>query len=170
MVLDAAGARAFLPNDLSSIGINRIVPPFKDSLKFDVDHYKADYIILDGGRNDLGHDPQRFAAAYDDYLTALRAAYPNAKIICITPAYLNAQPAQLYPMAAESVRRSAEKNGAYVLDPIAEGWYEVDMAPLLWTDGIHPNAQGAEYYAKRIIDDMVRLGVIPNAEPALGAK
>jgi lysophospholipase L1-like esterase len=170
LVIDAVGARGFLPNDLTSIGINRIVAPFKDGLQFDIDHYKADYIILDGGRNDLGHDPQQFAAAYDEYLTALRTAYPNAKIVCLVPAYLNAQPAQLYPMAAESVRRSAEKNGAYVLDPIAEGWYEVDMAPLLWTDGIHPNAQGAEYYAKRVIDDMVRLGVIPNAEPAPGAK
>lgn len=170
LVLDAVGARGFLPNDLSSIGINKVVAPFMDSLKFDISHYKADYIILDGGRNDLGRDPQLFAKAYDDYLTALRQAYPNAKIVCLIPAYLNPQPAQLYPMAADSVHQSAEKNGAYVLDPIAEGWYQRDMAPLLWNDGIHPNAEGATYYAKRIIDDMVKLGVIPNADPAPGAK
>jgi lysophospholipase L1-like esterase len=170
VVVDAVGARGFLPNDLRSQGINRVIPPFIDALQSDIDRYRADYIILDGGRNDLGHDPQKFAVAVDDYLTALRAGYPKAKIVVLLPTYLSAQPAPLYPMAAESVRRAAEKNGAYVLDPIAEGWYDVDMAPLLWTDGIHPNAAGATYYAQKIIDGMVRLGVIRNAEPAPGAK
>jgi lysophospholipase L1-like esterase len=170
VVVDAVGARGFLPNDLRDQGINKVIPPFIDSLKFDVDRYKADYIIVDGGRNDLGEDPARFAPAVDNYLTALRAGYPKAKIVVLLPTYLNPQPAPLYPMAADAVRRAAEKNGAYVLDPIAEGWFEVDMAPLLWTDGIHPNAAGATYYAHKIIDGMARLGVIPSAEPAPGAR
>jgi lysophospholipase L1-like esterase len=171
VVVDAQGGRGFLPNDLSIVGVKQIVPAAVDRLKFDADNFHADYIVLDVGRNDLGRDPAVFAPAFDEYMTTLRSYFPKAKVVVLVPAYLNSRAAELYPAVSEAIRLSAETHGAYVVDPIAEGWYQdIDLSPLLWDDGIHPNAEGAEYYAGRIIDDMRRMGVIPDSESGQGEK
>jgi lysophospholipase L1-like esterase len=171
VVVDAQGGRGFLPNDLSIVGVKQIVPAAVDRLKFDADNFHADYIVLDVGRNDLGRDPALFAPAFDEYMTTLRSYFPKAKVVVLVPAYLNSRAAELYPAVSEAIRLSAETHGAYVVDPIAEGWYQdIDLSPLLWDDGIHPNAEGAEYYAGRIMDDMRRMGVIPDSESGQGEK
>jgi lysophospholipase L1-like esterase len=171
VVVDAMGARGFLPTDASNVGVARPVPPFIDALKYDADTYRADYIIVDGGRNDLGKDPDRFAPAYDEYMTALRSYYPQAKIISLVPSYITPQRAELYEVNSAAVRQSAEKVGAYVMDPFAEGWFEnIDLAPLLWTDGVHLNGAGAEYYAQEIVDGMRRLGILSDSESVQGAR
>jgi lysophospholipase L1-like esterase len=171
VVVDAMGARGFLPTDASNVGVPRPVPPFIDALKYDADTYRADYIIVDGGRNDLGKDPDLFAPAYDEYMTALRSYYPQAKIISLVPSYITPQRAELYEANSAAVRQSAEKVGAYVLDPFAEGWFEnIDLAPLLWTDGVHLNGAGAEYYAQEIVDGMRRLGILSDSESVQGAR
>jgi hypothetical protein len=57
------------------------------------------------------------------------------------------------------------------MDPFAEGWFEnIDLAPLLWTDGVHLNGAGAEYYAQEIVDGMRRLGILSDSESVQGAR
>jgi lysophospholipase L1-like esterase len=159
--IDAAGARGFTPNDLSDIGIPQVVAPYVDRLQYDKDNIKADYIVVDGGRNDLGKAPAETISAFDNYMKKLRAAYPNAKIVVVLPTYMSAKAASLYPFLAPAMTESAEKVGGYVLDPVAERWYsDIDLKPLLWQDGFHPNARGNEYIAQKIADGMRRLGVV----------
>ena len=171
VIVDAVGARGFLPTDLSPIGVNEVVPPFAASLKRMSDTYRADYIIVDGGRNDLGKNPEEVAPAIDDYLVQLRKAYPKAKIAVLVPSYITTQNADNEQLLAASLRTSAEKVDAYVFDPVAEGWYrDVDLDSIRWTDGIHLNQNGAEYYATRIYDDMIAQGMAKaGAAPAQGA-
>jgi hypothetical protein len=160
--VDALGARGYLPTDLHSIDINRIIPPVIDTLEYDVATYKADYIVVDVGRNDLGKNPVLVSGAMTEYLTALRSAYPQAKIFIVAPTYITPESKGTQAPLADATRSAAEKIGAYVLDPIAEGWYQdVDLKPLLWEDEIHLSPAGAEYYAQKIIEGMRRAGVVP---------
>ena len=93
--VDAQGGRGFLPTDVSQFGFAEPVPPVADRLDYDAAHYKADYIIVDSGRNDLGgKDPAEVVAAMDDYATRLRAAYPKAVIVLMVPSYFTPDAAQ----------------------------------------------------------------------------
>jgi lysophospholipase L1-like esterase len=171
VVVDSVGGRGFMANDLSGVGVNRVVPPVMETLKYDTDQYKADYVLVDTGRNDLGgKEYTAVAAAADEYLTALRAAYPSAKVIVMLPSYISPLKADLYPLIAEPIRQSAERIGAVVLDPLGEHWYEgVDLTPFLYSDKYHLNDAGAQFYAQKIVDDLHKVGITPFSESTEGA-
>lgn len=171
LVLDAMGARGYLPSDLSSIGQNRVVDPFIDTLKYDAENYRADFIIVDGGRNDLGKNPYTVATAADRYLTELRQAYPDATIAVITPSYISPEGSgQNYDVIAKQIYATSDKIGAHVIDPVAEGWYQnVDLSKLLWTDGFHLNGEGAKFYADKVGADIERLGIATRNPTTEGA-
>jgi lysophospholipase L1-like esterase len=162
LIVDAVGARGFVETDRRKYGNYEPVPPVIDSLEYDADNYKADYIVVDVGRNDLGEkDPRDVIAAADDYLTQLRSRYPKAKIIVILPSYINAYKADTYDIIAGPMRQSAEKIGAYVLEPMADDWYgDVDLTKYMWTDGFHLNDAGAVFYAENIARGLRRLGLV----------
>lgn len=158
VAVDALGARGFLPTDLTSIGVDRIVPPFIDKLEETASTFSADYVVVDGGRNDLGKDPRVMIPAVEKYLTALREHYPNAEIFVVSPMYVTPYSSELYPMISDGMRRAAERINAHVMDPVGERWYSnIDLAPLLVEDGFHLSQQGADFYAQKIADDMRKM-------------
>ena len=60
--LDAEGGTGYIA---SSTGTRRQGRPFIERLPYDAAQFDADYILVDGGRNDLGELPNRTAAAMD---------------------------------------------------------------------------------------------------------
>ena len=165
--LDAMGARGFLPNLVTQTDPPTVIPPFIDHLAIDAREFKPDYIVIDGGRNDLSKDPAAVSAALSRYYADLRRVFPQAKIVAVVPSYVVTERADSYPAIAATVRSSSEQIGAYVLDPVAEGWYDgVNLAPLLWRDGVHLNAAGAQFYADKIANGMRRLGVVAISNPS----
>lgn len=157
LALDAQGATGFVN------GVADITPPhvpFIDRLDHDAATYRVDYVLIDGGRNDLGIPPDRVVVAADEYIKKVRSIWPNATIVIMLPAYATREEATNYPALAAGLRRTAESVGAYVIDPVAEGWYrDIDLAPMMWNDGVHLNAEGNEYYADKIIEDLKRMGL-----------
>src|SRR5581483_2998364 len=132
---------------------------FIDRLDGDAATYHVDYVLIDGGRNDLGESPEPVVAAADEYVEKVRSDWPNAKIIVILPASATSDEAANYPAVADGLRRAAESAGGYVMDPLAQGWYrEIDVRPLLWRDGTHLNANGEVYYANKIIKSLKQMG------------
>jgi lysophospholipase L1-like esterase len=161
---DAVPARGYVTTDLNPVGVNRIIPPAIDNLKYVTEHYRADYIIVDLGRNDLGKDPAIVEPAVNDYLTQLRAYYQRATIVVIVPCpfWSSRNPLTLgtWPVVAPAIRAVAEKIGAHIFDPLTEGWYQgIDLAPLQVSDHNHLNSAGAEFYAQKIVDGMRPLGI-----------
>ncbi len=155
--VDAQGGTGFVnaAGDRNARGV-----PFIDRLARDEQLYNADYVLIDGGRNDLGLPPVEVIPAADEYMKRAHAAWPKAKIIVILPSYVSAEEAANYYAVSAAMRRSAEEVNAYVMDPVAEGWYRgKDLAPLFWKDGVHLNAAGNEYYVSRIIDDLRAMGL-----------
>lgn len=157
LTLDAEGGTGFV-NVAGGVNSGRV--PFIDRLARDGQLYNVDYVLIDGGRNDLGLLPADVIPAADEYIKKVRATWPKAKIIVMLPSYVSAEEASNYPAVSEGMRRSAEEVGAYVIDPVADGWYRgKDLAPLLWRDHVHLNAAGNEYYAGRIIDSLRTMGL-----------
>jgi lysophospholipase L1-like esterase len=157
LTLDAEGGTGFV-NVAGGVKSGRV--PFIDRLARDGQLYDVDYVLIDGGRNDLGLPPAEVIPAADEYINKTRAIWPKAKIIVVLPSYVSAVEASNYPAVSAGMRRSAEEVNAYVIDPVAEGWYRgKDLDPLFWTDGVHLNAAGNEYYASRIIDSMRAMGL-----------
>jgi lysophospholipase L1-like esterase len=157
LALDAEGGTGFV-NVTAGGNSGRL--PFIDRLARDGQLYDVDYVLIDGGRNDLGLPPAEVIPAADEYMKKVRATWPKAKIIMMLPSYVAAEEASNYPAVSAGMRRSAEEVDAYVIDPVAEGWYRGrDLAPLFWNDGVHLNAEGNEYYASRIIDNIRSMGL-----------
>ncbi len=135
--------------------------PFIDRLDADAATYHVDYVLIDGGRHDLGEPPESVVAAADEYLRKLRSDWPKAKIIVMLPASATADETENYPAVADGLRRTAESVGAYVIDPVAQGWYrDIDVKPLLRQDkdGTHLSGDGETYYANKIIENLKLMG------------
>jgi lysophospholipase L1-like esterase len=157
LTVDAQGGTGFVnaAGDGNSRGV-----PFIDRLARDGQTYNVDYVLIDGGRNDLGLQPAEVIPAADEYIKKVRSTWPKAKIIVILPSYVSADEASNYAAVSAGMTRSAEEVNAYVIDPVSEGWYRgKDLAPFLWNDGVHLNAPGNEYYASRIFDNMRAMGL-----------
>jgi hypothetical protein len=135
--------------------------PFIDRLDGDAATYHVDYVLIDGGRNDLGESPESVVAAADEYIRKVRSDWPKAKIIVMLPASATADETANYPAVADGLRRTAESVGASVIDPEAQGWYRgIDVKPLLRQDGdgTQLNGNGETYCADKIIENLKQMG------------
>ncbi len=96
-------------------------------------------VVVSGGRNGVGVDPDRMQTAVDSFFTTLRDALPDAQIIVTSPLWDDEEtPAWLDDLASME-RAAAESVGAVYLDigqPL-EG-----REDLVADDGIHPNQEG----------------------------
>jgi hypothetical protein len=133
--------------------------PFIDRLDGDAATYHVDYVLIDGGRSDLGESAEPVVAAADEYVKKVRSDWPKAKIIVMLPTTAGPDENANYPALADGLRRTAESVGAYVIDPVAQGWYrDMDAEPLLWQDGTHLNPDGETYYADKITENLKLMG------------
>lgn len=159
VALDAQGGTGFV-HRVDNIAPPRV--PFIDRLDADAAtyHYRLDYVLIDGGRSDLGEPLAPMLAAADEYIKKVRLDWPNAKIVVVLPSYVTKNVASDYPALADGLRASAQSVGADVIDPVAQHWYrDIDLKPLLWKDGVNLSADGNAYYADKIIENLTRMGV-----------
>ena len=91
--------------------------PFIDRLERDASTYHADYVLIDGGRNDLSAPPEQVLPAAEEYLNDVHSRWPEAKIIVVLPTFAASDESANYPAMADGLRRTADALGAYVIDP-----------------------------------------------------
>lgn len=132
---------------------------FIDRLDGDAATYHVDYVLIDGGRNDVDAPADSVAAAADEYVKKVRSDWPNAKIIIVLPAAATANDTANYLPVADGLRGTAERVGTYVIDPVADGWYrDIDANPRS-QDGIRlAGDTGETYYADKIIKNLKLMG------------
>ncbi len=132
--------------------------PFIERLDRDAATYHADYVLIDGGRNDLGLPPEDVVPAAESYLNDVHARWPTAKIIVVLPALAVPDDSTNYDAVADGLRRAAEAIGAEVIDPLAQRWYtDVEAKFLLNQDGRHLNYNGDTYYADKIVANLTQM-------------
>lgn len=143
---------------------------------------EADYVVVFGGHNDMGNGdaplgkfgdttPMTFYGALHDLFTKLKAKYPKAKIIAVTPLDLFSEYKLLNSVGAErpggmkayadAVKDMAERFQFPVLD--AHDEWEITTADealkekYISADGLHPNDDGHRYIAEKFLEFMENL-------------
>ncbi|MDV3128672.1 SGNH/GDSL hydrolase family protein [Mycobacterium sp. 21AC1] len=119
--------------------------------------YRADIVILDGGRNDVVYSMSDVMPTVLYTVSQVIDAWPNSRIVVIAPWFLNElviRPPTLEGRTVgeeflSALRSSPEFDKVDLIDPGALGWFTgTDVSPYVGDDGIHPNFNGA----KRIAD------------------
>ncbi len=159
--LDGQGGTGFI-NDAQGTG-NGDTSKLIDRLVADGQKYPdAAVVVIDAGRNDLRFPIDDLAGAVSEYLDHARAQWPAAHLVVVVPSFITLQPFEGYHDVRSRFESSAAKVGATLIDPIAEGWYQnIDLAPLLSADQVHPSAEGALLIAERMENSLRSHGVIP---------
>jgi lysophospholipase L1-like esterase len=131
------------------------VPKANDSFNWiykDVprDAWQADMVVINEGTNDSGAAESTFRTGYAQYLTTIRAAYPNAKLVALRP--FNGS--QAAPIKAEvDARNTAGDMRVYYVD--TTGW----LGSSDYTDGTHPNEQGSGKAAQALVSAIRKIGL-----------
>jgi lysophospholipase L1-like esterase len=157
--LDAQGGTGYVadgsPND-ANFG------PFAERLPDDFTRYRADVIIVDGGRNDVNADVNGVHTAAANYLRAVRSNWPKATLVVVVPAYMASTP-QNFPFGVElgqRLRDTLQPLGGILIDPMADGWIPAtNVGALMSADGVHPNPDGHRYLAEHLRDELLDAGL-----------
>ena len=105
---------------------------------------EPDLIVINHGTNDGGLLPQEFTVALRDTLTRLSEVYPNVPVVYVIP---------LFQSQSEAIRAlMADYPKGHVVETL--GW------PVTYSDGIHPNAEGAKVMGERVAEGIRKLGLI----------
>lgn len=152
--VDAEGGTGFTANGHVN---SRTFRPLPKRLAGDREQYLADVILVDAGRNDPSTSATVTAARR--YLTALRTARPQARLVLIDPYFMRST-SEPNPALDAFYRSEAAQLHAVVIDPIGEGWINHRSAHLVISaDHLHPNPAGHRYIAAHLTYDLRRLGL-----------
>jgi lysophospholipase L1-like esterase len=114
------------------------------------DEWQPDLVTINQGTNDGGATAALFRTAYTEFVTTIRAAYPNAKIAALRP-FNGAHAAEI--QAEVTTRNAAGDARVYYID--TTGW----LVPADFTDGLHPNAQGSQKATAALVSALQLLGL-----------
>jgi lysophospholipase L1-like esterase len=123
--------------------------PLLHRLPDDVRRYAADIVIVDAGRNDAEASTSALRQAVVEYLEALRAAYPTARLVLLAPSLFDRVQPPDYRRVAAVLRVAAPTYRAVVVDPAETGAFQEagHDRSLVCDDGFHPSAAGQSFYA-----------------------
>ena len=116
--------------------------------------FRADYVIVTGGRNDNGSPAA--PKAVRDYLRKLRGTFPKSRIIVLSPLW-NSEPA---PATIETIR-TATRSAAKEFDADwvnTAGWLNES---LMGPDDVHPTKNGHAAIASHLLDWIADQGIKP---------
>ncbi|MDR7187027.1 lysophospholipase L1-like esterase [Microbacterium trichothecenolyticum] len=105
------------------------------------------YILVSGGRNDLGLPIADVSAAADALFGTLRARYPNAEIFAIAPWFDDDPPPTDPADFTAAIQTAALQHGAVFLDT---GQPLLGRSDLIAEDGLHPDAAGYQALADAV--------------------
>jgi lysophospholipase L1-like esterase len=163
LFLDAQGGTGFLA-DGKNTG-NGVTSRMIDRLHDDFERFATvDVLVVDAGRNDLGHPIDTLAGAISAYLSAARKYWPNARIIVIFPSFVSSGPFDGYRELLNAIKRSLAQVNGQLVNPVAEEWYHgIQTDSLVTSDKVHPNGAGNTLIAQRLLTSLRHLGAIPSA-------
>jgi lysophospholipase L1-like esterase len=150
--IDAQAGTGFVSNGEDHSSDNR---PLIGRLDKDRRIYDANLIIIDAGRNDLQAGAAPFNGALEQYLTAVRQFWPEAKIVVIVPWLISDQQYPNYAEIASVVRQQTERVGGVTIDPVEEGWFnDVDISKVGTPYNFHPNQAGHTWIGKKLSESL----------------
>lgn len=113
------------------------------------DNWQPDMVVINQGTNDSGKPAATFRAAYTTFLTTIRTAYPEAKIVALRP-FNGAQALEI--QSAVMAANTAGDHRVYYVD--TTGW----LGDGDFVDGLHPNVQGSGKAATALVAAIEEIG------------
>jgi len=137
------------------VGGNGGVPTANNAFNFIYDgvardEWQPDLVTINQGTNDGGTPAADFRTAYTQFVTTIRAAYPDAKIAAMRP-FNGAHAAEI--QAEVTARNAAGDARVYYID--TTGW----LIAADFTDGLHPNAQGSQKGTAALVTAIMTIGL-----------
>lgn len=114
------------------------------------DEWQPDLVTINQGTNDGGAPAANFRTAYTQFVTTVRAAYPDAKIAAMRP-FNGAHAAEI--QAEVTARNAAGDALVHYID--TTGW----LVAADFTDGLHPNAQGSQKATAALVTAIMTIGL-----------
>ncbi|HEU5372512.1 MAG TPA: SGNH/GDSL hydrolase family protein [Gaiellaceae bacterium] len=140
--MDAEGSSGYVARGRRQSPTNDAVPAriASDAASFT----GVDVVLIDAGRNDVGHPPKAFRRAVVSSFDAVAKGFPSSAVVVIAPFLMTSKQHSFLAMRRVLRQQARIHRFAYV-DPIAEGWINRASAKLVVSDRIHPNQQGYDY-------------------------
>lgn len=140
--MDAEGSSGYVARGRRQSPTNNAVPA---RIAADAASFRGvDVVLIDAGRNDVGHPPKAFRRAVVASFNAVAKGFPSAAVVVIAPFLMTSKQHGFLAMRRVLRQQARKRHWAYV-DPIAEGWINRASAKLVVSDRIHPNQQGYDY-------------------------
>ena len=114
------------------------------------DEWQPDLVAINQGTNDGGAPAANFRTAYTQFVTTIRAAYPDAKIAAMRP-FNGAHATEI--QAEVMARNAAGDARVYYIN--TTGW----LVAADFTDGLHPNAQGSQKATAALVSTLSLIGL-----------
>ena len=130
--------------------------------------YRADIVVLDGGRADVRFDMSDVQTMFEYTVRQAMQFWPNSRIVVIAP-WLISQPAIRPPgLSGRTIgqelgsilRSSPEFDVVTFIDPAALNWFDgVDTSPYTADDGVSPNSAGDHKIAELLTTALIQQGL-----------
>lgn len=129
----------------------------------------ARIVVLQGGSNDDGTDPDSLSTAVSETVSAARRAFPHAEVVILGPGpdpwpITDRQRAVDTALATE-----AGREGVPYISPMREGWFTAaNIHSIIDPSNAHPTVHGDELLGRLLANDLRKLLAEPAAAPATG--
>lgn len=124
----------------------------KNSL-MDIEGFTPDKIVIALGTNQFGTETMK---DIEEYYEALTARYPGIPTLCITPIW-RGDVEDGEPTLISFCGKLKDIVSSYNI-PYVDGFKLIPHLPEYFLDKLHPNACGAEVYARNLIEEIRRIG------------
>jgi lysophospholipase L1-like esterase len=116
---------------------------------------RPDFVVFQGGRNDVGYPPADLRAAAIKTAELTRKRFAGAQVIFLgpIPAHVPAPPEQL--AVAATLRAAAVSSKAIFIDPIAQSWITPrNESGFAGHVPAHPDNSGYAYIAQQLLENL----------------
>jgi hypothetical protein len=130
--------------------------------------YRADIVVLDGGRADVRFDMSDVRTMFAFTVRQALQFWPNSRIVVIAP-WLISHPAIRPPgLSGRTIgqelgsvlRSSPDFDAVTFIDPVALNWFDrVDTLPYTADDGVNPNGAGDHKIAELLTNALIQDGL-----------
>jgi lysophospholipase L1-like esterase len=110
--------------------------------------YAPDIVVVQGSSNDYRASGGEIEAAALGVFTTIREALPDAQIYVVGVIDSPASPNELMQVSRDAISSAAAEVEAVWVDANAGGWLDINAD---FADGYHPNEQGHQKVAERVV-------------------
>jgi hypothetical protein len=123
--------------------------PYFSRLDRDKGVFRPDFVVVSGGRNDAAESSARLTQAGTSYLRSVREAFPDARMVIVSPFWVDSRPPSSLTALRDAEQRLAPSLQAAFIDPLGESWItNQNQSQYIGGNRVNPTVEGHAYLAR----------------------